>query len=91
MKLNAGLYFRIGSYHDQQHAYFNLNKSRYNGELFWFLSITPLNSEPGTTDDLDLYRSLYPTTVESNDIATQWECWKDIKTISLDTPIIQSL
>lgn len=55
IRANAGFYERYGAYKDKE-ARFTLYKcSLRNGGFQWFISITPPNVEPGTSQDIDFY------------------------------------
>lgn len=56
IKNNAGFYYRIGYYEGNVTTYYTIYKcSMKQGGYQWFLSITPLNAEPGTAKDIDFY------------------------------------
>jgi hypothetical protein len=58
IKNNAGFYARTGVYREKEVRFTLYKCSLRNGGFQWFISITPDNNEPGTTNDVDFYFAL---------------------------------
>jgi hypothetical protein len=61
IKNNAGFYARTAVYREKEVRFTLYKCSLRNGGFQWFISITPDNNEPGTTNDIDFYYAIAKT------------------------------